>query len=235
MTHALDISHFTQQVSGDLTPEKLERCQEREVERFVVSIADQQIARKQIEALVPYGFEIQTYRYYYWNSMQERRLADEAFIADIRRNAYDIQFHWLDHEDTSVRRPVDDNERDIQDMINWWTGKCATGIYTAAWWWNDYMKGSTAFSFMPLWFAHWDWQETLDLAIPFGGWTRGVMKQTQGDFYLDDMIWCDTNYYEKVELPPPPPPPPPIDLGIIKDRVQVIINQGTAILEELPK
>ena len=198
MTNALDISHFTELTSGPLTAEALERCAERQVKKFAVSIADQNIARRQIEALVqsPWQFEIETYRYYYYSSMRFTREDDARFIDEIRRNAYNLQFHWLDHEDTSVRQPVEANVYDINDMVNFWAGKCRTGIYTAKWWWEDYMQNYDGFSYMPLWFAQWDWAETLELAVPFGGWTRGAMKQTMGDVYLDGLVWCDTNYYE---------------------------------------
>ena len=207
MTHALDISHFTQSVSGDLTPEKIEKLIARGVERFIVSIADKDIARAQVAALKPYGFDIQTYRYYYWSTMRQRRDEDVAFIAELRHNGVNVQKHWLDHEDTSVRRPVDQNIADIQWMIDAWAGVCYTGIYTAAWWWRDYMADSDAFKSMPLWFAHWDWEETLDLRIPFGGWTRGEMKQTGGDVWVEG-VWCDTNFYEKAAIIPPPVAPP---------------------------
>ena len=52
MTHALDISHFTRSVSGDLTAEKLDKLVARGVGRFIVSIADKDIARAQIAELV---------------------------------------------------------------------------------------------------------------------------------------------------------------------------------------
>lgn len=209
MTHALDISHFTQSVSGDLTTEKIDALARRGVERVVVSIAEKQIARQQIAALAPYGFEIQLYRYYYWSTMRSRVQEDIAFVEEMRRNGVNVQMFWLDFEDTSVRRPVPANEADAQWMIDQWVGYCRTGIYTAAWWWVDYMANSTAFSYMPLWFAHWNWEETLDMAYPFGGWTRGEMKQTGGDVWVED-VWCDTNYYEKVPgtLPPVKPPIP---------------------------
>lgn len=205
MTNGIDISHFTESTSGPLTEEDMAMLKRRGVERVVVSIYDHAIARRQIETIAPHGIEIQTYRYYYWSTMREARLDDERFIAEMRNKGINIQFHWLDHEDTSVRRPVEQNEADIADMIDWWKGKCSTGIYTGAWWWNDYMAGSTRFSFMPLWFADYDWQETLVLDQPFGGWTKGVMKQTMGDFDLEG-VWCDTDYYEKADPMPPQPP-----------------------------
>lgn len=232
MTHALDISHFTQSVGGDLTPEKIERLIARGVERFVVSIADKQIARQQIAALKPYGFEIQTYRYYYWSTMRSRVQEDIAFVEELRSSGVNVQMFWLDFEDTSERRPVAANEADIAWMIEAWVGVCRTGIYTAAWWWMDYMANSTRFSYMPLWFAHWNWEETLDLTIPFGGWTRGEMKQTGGDVWVEG-VWCDTNYYEKAAIVPPPVLPPAPEPSQ-KEIALAAIEEARRAVEAIP-
>jgi hypothetical protein len=197
--------------------------QRHNVERVVVSIANQAIARRQIEAIhraMPH-VEIQTYRYYYWNTWEGALQQDESFIGAMRWAGYDIQMHWIDIEDNGVTRNVANNVRDLHAMIHFWNGKCRTGIYTAKWVWDLMMPGITEFSFMPLWYADWDWQEKLTLDVPFGGWTTGAMRQTYGDFLLDGVLLCDTNHYEKeIIITPPPPPVPP------KYNVSVVYSEG---------
>jgi hypothetical protein len=210
MSNGLDISHWTEWNTGPIEAAEIESMRAHNVERVVVSIAYHDIARRQIEAIhaaMP-DVEIQTYRYYYWDRWGTALTEDEAFIAAMRRDGYDLQFHWIDIEDNSVARQVAENVRDLRAMIDFWAGKCPTGIYTAKWVWDSTMPGVTEFSYMPLWYADWDWQEKLELDAPFGGWTVGAMRQTSGDFVMDDVILCDTNYYEKAVVVPPPVEPP---------------------------
>lgn len=207
MANGIDISHWTEAATGPIEGPEIDAMRAHAVERVVVSIANQGIARRQIEAIhkaLP-DVEIQTYRYYYWTQQKAARQADEAFIADVRRNLYDIQFHWIDIEDNGVIQPIEANIADTNDLINFWAGKCRTGIYTAKWVWDILFNGYDGFSYMPLWYADWDWQEKLELDVPFGGWTKGAMRQTMGDFTLDGVLLCDTNYYEKDVVAPPPP------------------------------
>jgi hypothetical protein len=193
------------------------------VERVVLSIANQDIARRQAEAILrrfPH-MELQVYRYYYWTQQRFAREQDAAFIDQMRRNLYNLQFHWIDIEDNGVIQPLAANIADLNDLINFWAGKCRTGIYSAKWVWDILFKGYDGFNYMPLWYADWDWQEKLELDVPFGGWTVGAMRQTMGDFSLDGVLHCDTNHYEKeIIVTPPPPPVPP------KYNVSVVYSEG---------
>lgn len=230
--YGLDISHFTEQTTGPLTTQQLDFCANFAtnkpepnfgIRRWAVSIADQAIARRQIEAIVnypwPFYYEIHTYRYYYWQSQKWARQQDEAFIGEVRRNLYNIPFHWIDLEDTDTRQPVEANVADANDIINFWAGKCRTGIYSAKWVWDILFPNRDDFNYMPLWYADWDWGERLTLDDPFGGWTVGAMRQTQGDFLFGGLIHCDTNYFEAhinapVITPPEPTTIPKIPVSI---------------------
>ena len=207
MSNGLDISHWTEFQTGPIEGPEIDAMLAHNVERVVVSIANQDIARRQIEAIVRAipTMEIQTYRYYYWTQQRQARVQDEAFIADLRRNLYDMQFHWIDIEDNGVIQPIATNIADTHELIDFWTGKCHTGMYTAKWVYDILFGDYDGFKHMPLWYADWDWQEKLELDVPFGGWTVGAMRQTYGDFLLDGVLLCDTNHYEKPLLPPPPP------------------------------
>ena len=208
--------------------------QRHDVERVVVSIANQGIARRQIEAIhraMPH-VEIQTYRYYYWTQQRFAREQDEAFIAECRRNLYNLQFHWIDIEDNGVIQPVAANITDTNDLINFWAGKSRTGIYSAKWIWDILFRGYDGFNYMPLWYADWDWAEELLLDDPFGGWTVGSMKQTMGDWVLGDVLLCDTNYYEKeIVVDPPPPVAPKYNVSVVYSEAED--NKTVTIL--LPK
>lgn len=223
MANGLDISHWTEYNTGPIEGPEIEAMQRHNVERVAVSIAIQDIARRQIEAIhtaLPY-VEIQTYRYYYWQSQKQARLQDEQFIADCRRNLYNIQFHWIDIEDTGTIQPEAANIQDTNEIINFWAGKCLTGLYSAQWVWKIlFPSGYDGFKYMPLWFADWDWGErlTLDPGQEFGGWTQGAMKQTYGDVNLDGVLLCDTNYFVKPEPVQPLPPNIP-DLGALSAAV----------------
>ena len=227
MANAVDISHWTEWNTGPIEGPEIEALQRHNVERVIVSIANKDIARGQIEAIaraLPY-MEIRTYRYYYWTQQKQARLEDEAFIAEARRNLYDIQFHYLDVEDNGVIQPEAANIADTHDLIAFWAGKCKTGLYTAKWVYDIlFPSGYDGFKFMPLWYADWDWNESLTLDDPFGGWTKGEMRQTMGDFVLDDVLLCDTNYYEK-----PPPSVPLISITEAQWNTVRALLEGTRI------
>jgi GH25 family lysozyme M1 (1,4-beta-N-acetylmuramidase) len=68
------------------------------------------------------------------------------------------------------------------------------GIYSSASQWNPIMGGSTAFSDLPLWYAHYDMNPSFSDWYSFGGWYKPAIKQ-----YAGDQTFCsagvDKNYY----------------------------------------
>jgi hypothetical protein len=57
------------------------------------------------------------------------------------------------------------------------------GVYSSSSQWGPIMGGTTQFSNLPLWYAHWDYSYsscTSDFQS-FGGWTKPAMKQYAGD------------------------------------------------------
>lgn len=234
MAHGVDISHWTRyQTNAPLSTEQLDALENHNVERVVVSIADQDIAREQIESITRRfpKMEIQTYRYYYFKYMPWARENDARFIDELRRNIYNVQFHWIDAEDDNGKfRDVQLNIDETNETINFWAGICRTGMYSAAWVWPMIYGNYTGFSYMPLWFADWDWVEklTLDPGQEFGGWDVGAMKQTMGDFMLDGVLLCDTIYFEKE----PEIVTPPSDLVSVQAEALVQLQaalEGTRI------
>lgn len=232
MTLALDISHFTHEHSGPLTKQQLEDAWNEGVRKFRPSIANQFIAVQQIDAIVDSGipFSIETYRYYYFGMGTSAAQADKAFIQRVRNLKYDIQFHSIDIEDTNPNFTVQERIDITWQLIKEFEGFCPTDLYTAQWYWIQYMANTTEFSFMPLWYAWWPKIPVGTLLIPisFGGWTKARMHQYIGDTSFAG-IWCDVNYYEDETAPAPPIAisPPIVMDGVYTDVVYD--DQGRAI------
>ena len=213
LTIALDISHFTESTSGPLTSQQLDDAWDLGVRAFRPNIAKQDVAVRQIDAIVDYGnttgrvFNIWTYRYYYFGSSLIQADADKAFIQRVRDLKYNIQLHSIDIEDTNPDITTDQRIQETAQLINKFEGFCSTDLYTAYWYWTQYMGNVIKFSFMPLWFADWDNIPNLEVSPQFGGFTKGHMKQYAGDQYFAG-IWCDLNYYEEAIILPPNPQPP---------------------------
>jgi hypothetical protein len=206
MSYALDISQYApDQMGGPLTDEHVQRCLARGIDRWMVSTIDKGIARQQIEVLARHPVLIETFNAYEWRTMREAQAADVQFIGEIRRDLYNLQKHWIDLE-AGTRKNVAQNIKDAHWLIDSFVGICPTGLYTAPGWWMEFMGNTDEFHTVPMWFAHWDldppWDDTLDMTVPFGGWTRGEMHQTLPNLFFEG-VWCDTNYYEKATPIPP--------------------------------
>jgi hypothetical protein len=261
--YGLDMSHFTWAHNRNRPPtqEQLEFCRDfadgQGVRWWSINTYDQSIARAQIEAIVnfnwPWHYEINTYRYVYIPNQVNTRLRDEQFIAECRRNLYNIQYHWLDVEDPSDIGPHN-YQRNIDathDLIRFWEGKCRTGLYSAKWIWDQLFGGYQGFTFMDMWGALWNWEEELNLTPQqqFGGFTRLRVKQTMGsngnpgDFFfgegsISEPMLIDTNYLEEFMTPPHVEPPKPDPTEPEKLTVPFVITQGpdnTSVTIVLPK
>jgi len=135
--------------------------------------------------------------------------ADKGFIQRVRDLKYDIQLHSIDIEDTDPRVSISDRISITHELINFFVGFCPTELYTAEWYWEQYMNNTSEFNFMPLWYAWYPKDELPRLQIPterqFGGWTIAKTHQYIGNTYFAG-IWCDVNYYEGGVVIPPEEP-----------------------------
>ena len=251
--YGLDMSHFSWAHNNNRPPtqEQLEYCRDfagEGIRWWGINTWNHDIARAQIEAIVNfnwgYYYEINTYRYVYIPTQKASRLKDEEFIATCRRNLYDVQFHWLDVEDPNDIGPhnIQRNITETHDLINWWSGRCRTGMYSAQWIWDQLFGPYEGFNFMQMWGALWNWEETLELNPyqQFGGFTKLRVKQTMGsngnpgDFFfgagaISEPMLVDTNYFEEHLVLPPPvvvPPDPPIVVPPSKYNVSVVYSEG---------
>jgi len=83
----------------------------------------------------------------------------------------------------------------IQSMVN--QGKArgvSIGIYSSASQWNPITGGSTAFTSLPIWYAHYDYNYNFNDWSSFGGWGSPAMKQYAGDQSFCSAGW-DKNCY----------------------------------------
>jgi GH25 family lysozyme M1 (1,4-beta-N-acetylmuramidase) len=103
---------------------------------------------------------------------------------------------WFDIEGTEYwSSNAANNVNFLQAMVN--EGKArgvSMGIYSSNFQWNPIMGGSTAFSYLPLWYAHYDNNPSFSDFSPFGGWSKPAIKQYAGDVSFCSAGW-DKNFY----------------------------------------
>jgi hypothetical protein len=92
---------------------------------------------------------------------------------------------WLDIEGTQYwSSSTSNNVNFIQGMVDEGRARgVSLGVYSSSSQWGPITGGTTQFSSLPLWYAHWDYSYsscTSDF-VSFGGWTSPAMKQYAGD------------------------------------------------------
>lgn len=136
--------------------------------------------RQQIPTLLAVGFEVEAYVYLYLRDNPSGRV--QWVLNQIGMLNNNVNRVWLDVEDT------DDSSISLEArQYALWesvetvrrSGRTA-GIYTAAWYWQQYFPGVTWLSYLPLWVAQYDGVKDLNVFNPFGGWSRAAMKQYVG-------------------------------------------------------
>lgn len=120
-------------------------------------------------------------------------------------DGFGLEEVWLDVEDTAAGQ-LSLNERISRvgaalDAIS--THGYRPGIYTARWFWLPYMQNRDAFSNYPLWSVgskgsagYGEPPETLDLPLPYGGWTRAEGIQYTSSGYVGDFGPVDMSVWE---------------------------------------
>lgn len=186
---AIDISHHT----GPVTVEQAEALRDdHRVTRAIVGLQRPAIFRQQLQVLGDAGMELDVYIYLYFRTNVLKRV--QTVLEQVA--GFSIRRVWLDAEDTTAAMPAFRIAAQLQlAMEAVLDARRSPGIYTARWWWPQYMDGSTEFSGLPLWAAQWDKQETLAGFRPFGGWTMPEMKQFVGDSSEWAGVHADLNVY----------------------------------------
>lgn len=103
---------------------------------------------------------------------------------------------WLDIEGTQYwSGSTTNNVNFLSSMVS--EGKArgvSLGIYSSASQWNPIMGGSTKFSSLPLWYAHYDGNPSFSDFSAFGGWSKPAIKQYKGTTSICSTS-IDKNYY----------------------------------------
>lgn len=132
-------------------------------------------AREQGQMAHDAGMLVDGYVYLYL----DKDVRQQVRNAKAALNTVPIRMWWLDMEDTesphlSVEQRVAALDAAIEEL-----GAVVYGIYSARWWWNQYMAGVTKYSHLPLWNANYDNDPDED-ALPFGGWEHSAIEQYGG-------------------------------------------------------
>jgi len=103
---------------------------------------------------------------------------------------------WLDIEGTQYwSSSTSNNVNFVSSMVNQAAARGVhLGIYSSASQWNPIMGGSTKFSYLPIWYAHYDNNPSFSDFSSFGGWTKPAIKQYAGDATVCSS-GVDKNYY----------------------------------------
>ncbi len=103
---------------------------------------------------------------------------------------------WLDVEGTQYwSSSTTNNVNFLSSMVTEGKNKgYSLGIYSSASQWNPIMGGSTDFSSLPLWYAHYDGVDSFSDFSAFGGWTQPAIKQYAGTTSICSCS-VDKNYY----------------------------------------
>lgn len=187
---AIDISHW----SGAPDQSDIDAWKAAGVEHAVVGTQREEITQAQLASLQANGISTDAYVYLYFS----RDMTDQVVTAFDRIDGYACGVLWLDVEDRGSAAGMTASQlvAKVQEAVEAAEVEIArrglqmeVGIYTSWGFWTDLMDDSTAFSDLPLWYAHWDreadytdWED-----LSFGGWDASMIrgKQYQGDTYID--------------------------------------------------
>jgi hypothetical protein len=215
---ALDVSHW----SGNIDGSDVACWKSNGVEHLVPGTQVEDITRQQLETAVAGGISVDAYVVLYWDqnipSQVERAL-------DVIRGL-PVGRLWLDIEVYPGGRSVAQLETLIQQGVDS-CGSMPCGIYTGKWWWDAYMKGSTRFSHLPLWYAYYDNVANLDTWSyqSFGGWPFSTGKQ-YGYGYL-----CGVNVDLNVMRVEPPAggEPPETPTGLYPPEGAIVTSSSVTL------
>ena len=112
----------------------------------------------------------------------------------LQENGANIGTLWFDVEG-QWSSDTDANVQFIQELINQANNLgISYGIYTSESQWNSITDNSAQFgSDIPLWYAHYDNDQSFTDFESFGGWTQPSMKQFAGNVMACG-VGIDTNF-----------------------------------------
>lgn len=147
------------------------------VRHVIAGTQQEDITREQLEMAVSRGMTVDAYVYLYWDVDMTAQVK-KAFQ---RVTGFPIGRMWLDIEQDPAGLGANALIAKTQEAVTACKaqGSAECGIYTGPGYWKTYMNDTTAFSAIPLWWAHYDYKTSLSTWAQdkFGGWTNPVAKQ----------------------------------------------------------
>jgi hypothetical protein len=158
---AADISYLTEEIDQAFCA----NLKSLGVDLVIVGLQDLALANSQLSVLLAAQMKIHAY---IWPQIKDLAVYMPQVHGLMLR--YAIPYIWVD---------VEDDSNNIREAIAWLDNnyQYRTGIYTSAYMWHTCMGDSEDFSHLPLWYAHYDYVNTLWPFKPFAGWTIPTMKQ----------------------------------------------------------
>lgn len=208
-TYGVDISLW----SGPITDTELDCLWDEGVRHVIAGTQNPRITRQQLDAALEAGMTVDAYVYLHWDEDMEVQVRESVALA----SEYPVGRLWLDVEQEPGELEVEDLERLIETAADA-CGSFPCGIYTGKWFWDAYMEGSEVGADLPLWYAVYDGEPSMDTwsAQQFGGWDEPWGKQFMGDGTLCGVGLDENTIHvttapiaEHTELPPADPSEPP--------------------------
>lgn len=164
--------------------------------------------RQQLGVLRSAGYTAPLLDAYIWWHPHESNTINTHERLDLL-DRYGIKQVWVDVEDTKAL------DLGIEQRISRLATTLATvrvrgyepGIYSAAWYWPNYMANTPVFKDYPLWSVgskngsgYGDPPDTLLLWAPYGGWTKAEGIQYTSNGYIEGYGPVDASVWEDGEL-----------------------------------
>lgn len=228
--YGVDISVW----SGEITDAEVRCWWSEGVRHVIVGTQDPRIARQQLDRVESLGMTVDLYVYLYWTRSMTAQVNDALALAADHPHVGRL---WLDVEEA----PGGNGKAALTTKLNEALAACGSmecGIYTANWWWQPAMAGSTAFKNVPLWYAFYDSDPSFSTwsTQKFGGWLTPTAKQWQDqhlcgiDVDKDTMFVSATPPAPPAPLPAPQPGLPPAPVGLYPDQRLPIVGVETVRL-----
>ena len=158
---AADVSYLTGEIDGAFC----DTLRNLGVDLVIVGLQDLALARRQLAVLVNWQFKTQAY---IWPCNKDL----STYLTDVASVMHDYQlgYLWIDVEESevNVRQSIAQLTRHPEFQL---------GIYTSAYMWQRWMNSTTEYSYLPLWYARYDYRPDMEDFTPFAGWIKPVMKQ----------------------------------------------------------
>jgi len=177
----VDISHW----SGDITDAQVSCWWDLGIRHVIAGTQNPARTVHQLDKLVQGGMSVDAYVWMYWDQDPAQQV--QAALGIVQD--FPLGRLWLDVEDDPGSLTTGQIEAKIQAALDA-CGGFSCGIYTRKSWWDAHMsdsgEGSTVFAHLPLWYANYDSNPSLNTWSyqKFGGWDAPTGKQYTNTIHL---------------------------------------------------